>query len=215
MNGKVILVLVVVIAAAVAGLYLVKNPADGVAPAEVVTESGTSTRPEVAAGSKTYAFAADSKIGFVGSKVTGSHTGGFTKFDGYFNTDGKTLVGADHKIEIEMASTFSDDEKLTGHLKSPDFFDVEKFPKSTFLLKEAAPAGEKDTYNMTGDFTLHGVTKTIRFPAVITQEGDQVRLAAKFSINRKDYGIVYPGMPDNLIRDEVVIDLNMVAAPKG
>jgi len=187
-----------------------KNPADDVAKAktvegEVKVKEGTGTR---------YTFTADSTIGFIGSKITGSHAGGFKTFSGQFETDGKDLLGSNNRIEIEMSSTFSDDEKLTGHLVSPDFFDAAKFPKSTFELIQVQKAEGPDQWTMIGKFTLHGVTKQISFPAkVYPGENGHPALDADFAINRKDYGIIYPGKPDDLIREEVVIKLAMRTAP--
>lgn len=187
-----------------------KNPADNVTkaqevPGEVKAKEGKGTR---------YRFTADSQIGFLGSKVTGSHEGGFKVFAGQFETDGKDLLGSNNRIEIDMSSTFSDDEKLTGHLVSPDFFDAAKFPKSTFELIQITKAEAADMFTLVGKFTLHGVTKQISFPARIYKgENGHPALDAEFAINRKDYGIIYPGKPDDLIREEVVIGLAMRSEP--
>lgn len=187
-----------------------KNPADTVAKAqgvegEVKAKEGKGVR---------YRFTPDSTIGFIGSKVTGSHEGGFKVFTGEFETDGTDLLGSNNRIEIDMDSTFSDDEKLTGHLKSPDFFDVAQFPKSTFELLQVTKMDTPDQWTLVGKFTLHGVTKQISFPAKVYKGANgSPALDADFAINRKDYGIVYPGMPDNLIRDEVVIKLAMRSEP--
>ena len=59
------------------------------------------------------------------------------------------------------------------------------------------------------------MTKSIKFPATITLEGDTLRLKSEFVINRKDYGIVYPGKINDLIREEVVIRLDMIGVPKA
>lgn len=193
-----------------------ENPADDTPSAEVtdpLEETAPPAESAPAGESTTYTFTEESTIGFVGSKVTGSHDGGFKKFSGTFSiADGKPGPGP-HKIEIDMTSTWSDAEKLTGHLKSPDFFDVEKFPASTFTITNVAEAEGDNAYTLTGDFTLHGVTKKISFPATVKEADDKVMLDAEFDINRKDFGIVYPGKPDDLIRDEVVIKLAMVATP--
>ena len=60
---------------------------------------------------------------------------------------------------------------------------------------------------------LRGTTKAITFPGTVTAQGEDFHLKAKFSINRKDFNIRYPGKPDDLIRDEVVIDLDLLAVP--
>ena len=91
--------------------------------------------------------------------------------------------------DIDMASTWSDNEGLTGHLKSPDFFDVAKHPKATFVSTEITPGGEKGaSHTVTGNFTLHGVTKSISFPATITVSDGSAKVDSEFFINRKDSG---------------------------
>ena len=188
-----------------------ENPADKTSDAAVKDKVEKTT--DAAAGTK-YVFTPESTVGFVGSKVTGSHNGGFKTFTGHFTVKDGKPVGNDHKVVIDMASTFSDAEKLTGHLKSPDFFDVEKYPQSTFDVTEIK-AGDNGTYTVAGNFTLHGVTKNISFPATVTQGSDAVTIKAEFDIKRKDFGIVYPGKAEDLIRDEVVIKLDLTAKPQA
>jgi polyisoprenoid-binding protein YceI len=65
------------------------------------------------------------------------------------------------------------------------------------------------THTITGNFDLHGVKKSISFPATIQVAADSVSANAEFSINRKDFGINYPGKADDLIRDGVVIKLTL------
>lgn len=173
------------------------------------------TAPKANAPSETIALSPENtKINFTGSKVTGSHEGGFKELSGT-----ATLVAGDIKqskveVTIQTASLYADEEKLTGHLKSADFFDVEKIPTATFTSKsiEEKKDGE-NTHLITGDLTLHGVTKTISFPAKITLSDKEFAANSEFVINRKDFGIVYPGMPDDLIKDNVVIKLAL-AVPR-
>ena len=114
-----------------------------------------------------------------------------------------------------IASVATDQEKLDGHLKSPDFFDVAKFPKATFESTKIVKGGDNGaTHTVTGNLTLHGVTKSIVFPAKIAIAGDTVTVDADFGINRKDFGIVYPGKADDLIKDEVLMKL-AIKAKKG
>ena len=208
----------VLLAAVVSGCA---NPADDVQEATVgapVPEptSAASTAP-AATGNSLMLSPETSKIDFVGSKVTGSHNGGFKAFTGTVDLteDGKGVRAM--AADIDMASTWSDNEKLTGHLKAPDFFDVAKFPKTTFVSTEIAPGGEKDaTHTVTGNFTLHGVSKSITFPAKVAVSDGSAKVDSEFFINRKDFGIVYPGKTDDLIRDEVVIKLALDATrPPG
>ena len=158
----------------------------------------------------------NSKIEFIGSKkVGGSHNGGFKAFNGTVGlADGKPEVKT-ISVEIDTTSIFSDDEKLTGHLKNKDFFEVDKFPKANFVTTEIKTGGDKEaTHTLVGNLTLHGVTKSITIPAVVKVDGDAVTLKSEFALNKNDFGIVFAG-PGGVIRDEVVIKLDVKAAKKS
>lgn len=187
-----------------------ENPADKTSDAAV--KDAVEKTTDSAAGTK-YVFTPDSKIEFTGSKVTGKHDGGFKTFTGHFTVKDGKPVGNDHKVVIDMASTWSDAEKLTEHLKAPDFFDVANHPQTTFDVTAITP-GENGAYTVAGNFTLRGVTKNISFPATVTESTDQVTIKAEFDIKRKDFGIEYAGKADDLIRDEVVIRLDLTAKPE-
>jgi len=191
------------------------TPGTEVPPAPEAKKASMSA-PSAPSGATLAITPANSKIEFIGSKVTGSHTGGFKAFAGTYEPAGDTVEAGRIKAEIDMDSTHSDNEKLTGHLKSADFFDVAKFPKATFETTEIKPGTDqpkaKDaTHTVTGNLTLHGVTKSIQFPAKLTIAPKEALLESSFSLNRKDFGIVYPGMANDLIRDEVVIKLSLKA----
>ncbi|MEE9385002.1 MAG: YceI family protein [Nannocystaceae bacterium] len=151
---------------------------------------------------------ARSKLGFVGAKITGDHKGEFKQLSGKATFAGEKPV--ELEIIIETASVETDAEKLTGHLKSADFFAVEKFPKAGFRAAkfvESKAAGV--THEVTGELDLHGVKKTITFPASISVTEKGATGKAEFTINRKDFGIVYPGKPDDLIKDDVLLKLDL------
>jgi polyisoprenoid-binding protein YceI len=152
----------------------------------------------------------DSKIEWVGAKVTLKHDGGFKTFAGDVLLTGG-LETARFNVAIDTDSIWSDNEKLTGHLKSPDFFDVAQYPKATFHSTAVAKSAEGDTYDITGTLEMIGNRKQITFPATLSVEGDVFKADAEFSINRKDFGMVYPGMPDDLIHELVLIKLSVVA----
>jgi polyisoprenoid-binding protein YceI len=144
-------------------------------------------------------------IGFIGTKVTGSHEGNFQTF----TVSGAVADGQLTAIEgsIDMASTDSDAEKLTSHLKSADFFDVEQFTTATFKSNSIS-AGEDGSHMVTGTLDFHGVQKEITFPATITVAEGSASLKAEFAMNRKDFSVEYPGRPDDLIKDDVLIKLD-------
>jgi len=197
----------IILALAVPALFTAcENPADKTESA-AVKEAVEGTAATTDGGTK-YVFTETSTVNFTGSKVTGSHSGGFKTVTGHFSVKDGTLSGTDHKVVIDMKSVWSDADKLTDHLKSPDFFDVEKFPESTFVATSLSKKSDT-AYEVAGNFTLHGVTKNITFPATVTQSGELVKIDAKFDINRHDFGIVYPGKAEDLIRNEVVIELKL------
>lgn len=185
------------------------NPADNKSKA-VVSNTNTTTQAPAAKQTKGEAVAItpeNSKVEFTGSKVTGKHDGGFKTFTGNIDLVNGKPEESQVSFEIEMNSVFTDAEGLTKHLQTGDFFDVAKFPKSSFTSsKIVAGAGN---YTITGDLTMRGVSKSITFPAKISVDADKVGIESEFSINRKDFGIVYAGKADDLIRDDVVLRLNL------
>jgi polyisoprenoid-binding protein YceI len=177
-------------------------------PKAVTSEAAPSS--SAAGQGEKYAVTPDtSKIEFVGSKVTGSHHGSFAKFSGAIDFLGqpeKSKVS----VTIDMDSESTDTEGVTKHLKTADFFDVAKYPQSTFESTAIKPGGDKGaTHTVTGNLQLHGVTKSVTFPATIVEAPDAITVDSTFAINRKDFGINYAGAADNLIRDEVVLTLHV------
>lgn len=190
------------------GLVGCADPAEQTPDAQVAESTPSAEAPAPATGTA-YNFLPTTKIEFEGSKVTGSHTGGFKTFTGSVTVPGDDLTQATISATIDMKSTFSDSDGLTKHLLSPDFFEADTYPESKFVSTAIVKNGDK--YDVTGDFTLHGVTKSITFPATLSLADGKVTAHAEFDINRKDFGIVYPGKPDDLIRDNVVIRLHIEA----
>jgi polyisoprenoid-binding protein YceI len=187
------------------------NPASDVNKA-VTGEAQKVASPQTA-GAQTYAITPqNSKIEWIGSKVTGTHNGSFEKFNGEIHYTNNDPTQSHVQITIDATSVKSDDPKLTEHLKSPDFFDVAKFADAKFESTGIKAGGEKGaTHTITGNLTMHGVTKSVAFPATISVTPDVATVDANFAINRKDFGINYPGAQDNLIRDEVVMTLRIRA----
>lgn len=193
-----------------------ENPADKTESAtvtdavEVAPTDALSTTDAV-----TYTLLPESEIKFVGSKVTGRHDGGFKTFTGTFTVADGKLVGTGQKIVIQMDSIWSDNDNLTGHLKNEDFFDVEKHPTSTFELTGLEATGSAGAYKVSGNLTILGNTRNLTFPATASVDGEKVSIQSKFDINRNDWGVTYAGKTDDLIRNEVVIELNLIAAPQA
>jgi polyisoprenoid-binding protein YceI len=180
------------------------KPDAAVSEAQPLTES--------TAGGALLAFSEGSTITWVGSKVTGTHEGGFKDFDGEINLVNDDPTASSVTVTIDTTTLWSDDERLTGHLKSADFFDVETYPTATFISTsiQAAESG----YTVTGNLDLHGIEKSISFPAEITVADGSATINASFAVKRFDFGIVYPGKKDDLIRDEVALTLDLRAAAR-
>jgi polyisoprenoid-binding protein YceI len=154
----------------------------------------------------------NTKIAWIGSKNDGKHDGGFKQFAGTLELKGDDPTTARVAVEIETESLYSDTPRLTGHLKNPDFFEVSKYPKATFVSTAIKPGGTGGaTHTVTGDLTLHGVTKPLTFPATIAVTADTATLTSEFTFNRLDYGINF--QPDR-VHPTVVVKLNVKAARK-
>jgi len=186
------------------------NPAENKTKA-TVAEAAPQAALTKPAGAETLTITPEnSKVEFVASKVTRTHNGSFKQFSGAIDLANNSTEQSRVTIEIDSASVVTDDDGLTKHLQTPDFFDVAKYPKATFSSTKIEPStAGGGTHTITGNFSLHGVTKSISFPATIQIAADKVSVNAEFSINRKDWGLVYPGKADDLIRDGVVIKLSL------
>lgn len=158
---------------------------------------------------------ATSTIGFIGRKVTFSHNGSFALFSGFIDLDAAHVENSTVSVDIDMNSVTVEPARLLGHLRSADFFDVARFPHATFTTTAIRIGGANGaTHTLTGTLSLHGQTRSITFPATINVAPNEVTARSEFTINRRDFNIVYPGMPDDLIRDDVVIQLNL-RLPRG
>lgn len=177
-----------------------------------------------------YAADASSTITWTGVKPTGQHVGTFNLKEGSLSVKDSSLSGGSFTIDIttlkdlDFASDTVSKAKLEGHLKSPDFFDVAKFPTAKFEItgvekfKADSSAVLKDaTHTIKGNLTLKDSTKNISFPAKVTIAGDKVTAVADFNIDRTQWGMNYKG-PNNpqdwFIRKEVNLKLNITATKK-
>jgi polyisoprenoid-binding protein YceI len=190
------------------------NPADGKAKAKV-SEAKPEAPATKAAATRTYLIGPEhGSIILRGSKPSRTHSIGVGAWKGTIAIPDGNAAAATIRVELDMTTVQADDDNLTKHLKSPDFFEVARFPTATFVSTGVVAGGDKGaTHTVTGNLELRGVKKSISFPASVTVGAGGVSAKAEFVIDRKDFGIVYPGMADDLIRDEVVIQLNLSAPP--
>ncbi|ADY52252.1 YceI family protein [Pseudopedobacter saltans DSM 12145] len=159
-----------------------------------------------------------STLHWTGSKVTGSHHGTVRIQSGKVLLNGQNhLVGGD--FTVDMKSIVNEDlkgndeykNKLENHLKSEDFFHVEKNPTATFKITEVKNQTSTSA-DVSGNLTIRGISKNITFPVqLVSSSNDAVTATADFNINRKDWGIVYEGMKDDLIADEINLKVSVTA----
>jgi polyisoprenoid-binding protein YceI len=129
----------------------------------------------------------NTKITFTGTKPNGKHDGGFNKLTGTATTSGGMLTKIE--VEIDCDSLYSDADKLTTHLKNPDFFGVKDNPKATFKTTKVEKTDKG--YSITGDLMLIGKTKSVTFPASVSEKDGVLSLSTAFQIDRTQWGMNY------------------------
>lgn len=139
-------------------------------------------------------------------KLVGGHDMNFPGTTGAFSVRGDLLVGLE--VNVPIATLTTDAQKLTTHLLSADFFDAATLPTATF--KSTSVTGTAPAYTVTGDLSIHGKTTAITFPATANVVEGVLTASAEVRLNRQDFGLVYPGMPDNLIQDAVELKVTLV-----
>lgn len=173
-------------------------------------------------------FAADYKLDkskstvkWNGKKVTGQHYGTIDLKSGNLEVeDNKINSGT---FQMNMASIVCEDltdestnKKLVGHLKSDDFFSVDKHPVATFVIKDVKAKSGK-THTFSGDLTIKGITHSVSFDAEVVVDDGHLRADGKMEVDRTLYDVRYgsgkffQGLGDNLIYDTFSLDFNVVA----
>lgn len=198
----------------------------GVEGTEVDAKDAEAPVTEMKASEVYNVDAAASNVSWEGSKlIGGSHTGAIPVSDGQIMVSEGNIVGGKFSMDVtkltntDMPAAEGGD-KLVGHLKSGDFFDVEKFPMAQFEITRVQPATDTEgiTHNISGNLTLKGVSKNVTIPANVSMEGGMLKAAAPaFKIDRKEWGMEYGSgsiegiAQDNIINDEVGLELMIVA----
>jgi len=181
-----------------------KKPTKAPPPAAKTTAPGTDKAPPAPAAAR-LAEAAGSY------KVDGGHSyaifrighfgvsyqyGSFNKISGAMTIDGADPTKSNVSIEIAAGSVFTADKKRDTHIKGPDFLDVKQFPKVTFKSTAVEAAGG-DKYNVTGDLTMHGVTRSVTIPLDYVGSGKdpwggfRAGFEGKLTIKRSDFGMKF------------------------
>ena len=161
-----------------------------------------------------------STVKWIGSKIASAHEGTINIQKGVLMIEHGTLIGG--QISIDMTSIENTDqegkwkEKLEGHLKSDEFFDVEKFPLATITITKSIKATEYN-YKISADLTIKGITHSITFDAEVNINKVEFVVAANIKIDRTKWDIVYNSgnffkdLGDKLILDEIEFDILLLS----
>ncbi len=156
-----------------------------------------------------------SKVQWTAAKVTGEHTGHLNIAEGEVHVADKQVVGA--KVKMDMTSIDCTDlsgewkDKLVGHLKSDDFFSVDKYPHATFTISSV------ENNQVKGALTIKGIEHEISFPAEINVNGNALSASGTATIDRTRYDIKYGSgkffsdLGDRMIDDEFQIKFELKA----
>lgn len=154
----------------------------------------------------------------VAKTASSSHNGTVKLKSGTVVMKGNNIVGG--TFVLDMTSLTSTDlsgetqAKFNGHLKTGDFFEVEKFPTATYTITSVTRNADKNyPFKVNGNLTAKGVTKAVSFPALIGINKGLLSLKTdKFSFNRQDFGINYQSsVKDVFVRDEIDMQINLQA----
>jgi polyisoprenoid-binding protein YceI len=175
----------------------------------------------------TYQVDADrSQFNWQARKVTGEHSGTVNIASGFVHYNKGMLVGGQFEMDMRtIANTDIQSEgtrnRLENHLRSEDFFSVEKYPKATFKVKVWAPIPNAkegaSNYYVKGDLTIKGITKEITFPARVELDEQTFEARAEFDIDRTEFDIRYrsgkyfPDIGDKMIDDLFKVQIELLA----
>jgi len=166
------------------------------------------------------------RLGWVGRKVGGKHVGALKLKSGQLLVADGRIVGGSFEMAMNTIVNLDLEDaaynkKLVTHLKSDDFFSVEKYPVSRLVVEDVSPLsapkpGERN-HRVKGTLTIKGITRPIAFPAHVAIQGDMLRAVADITLDRTKWNIRYgsgkffKGLGDKLIDDDFVIQLTLVA----
>ncbi len=163
----------------------------------------------------------NSTVKWNGKKVTGEHYGTIDLKSGNLEVEDKKIKSGNFQMDMttiicEDLTNESMNNRLVNHLKSDDFFSVDKHPVSAFVLKESKYKSG-NTHSFTGDLTIKGITHPVSFDAEVVIDGNNLRAKGKMEVDRTLYDIkfrsgrFFSDLGDNLIYDTFTLDFDVVA----
>ncbi|WP_020527705.1 YceI family protein [Flexithrix dorotheae] len=189
------------------------------AAAEMVEEKDASSLVD-----GTYAFDTEnSKVNWHATKITGEHNGTVDLSEGSFTVSNGSISSG--TIQLDLNSIYVIDlegkeemqTKLTNHLKSADFFNVELSPVATLEITSVEKSAEADaTHTLNGTLTIKEIKKEVAIPATISQEGDAIKTSAKFKLDRTKWDMMFHSgfeqWGDKTINDEFDVEFDLTAS---
>ena len=163
-----------------------------------------------------------SELKWNGKKVTGEHYGTIGLKEGSFTLDGAKLTGGSFIADMNsiVVQDLTDKEfngKLTGHLKSEDFFSVEKHPTATFVVTSATPKSN-GTVDVAGNLTIKGITKPVSFPVTVTPSKEGAKVKGTIVVDRSKYDMKFRSksffdaatLGDKMVYDDFTIEVDLL-----
>ncbi len=164
-----------------------------------------------------------STVGWEGKKIAYGHNGTVDLSGGELTFDNDGLKGGSFELDMQTIKNLDIKEpkknnKLVGHLKSQDFFDVEKHPKATFKITEVAQVKDgENNYKITGNLTIKEITHPLTFAAAVKEDGGVIKANAKLTFDRSKYnvkfqsGSFFENLGDKVIYDDISMEVSLVA----
>lgn len=168
---------------------------------------------------------AQSRIDWIGRKVTGAHNGTIAVKEGSFSvnngkiTDGRVYIDMSSIIILDVTDAATNTQ-FAGHLASDDFFSIEKFPTAAFEIVSVNPV-TGNQYHFEGNLTIKGITHASAFDAIVKNNESNLTLVGKLIVDRTKYGIkfrsgnFFKDLGDTLIYNDFELDINVTANLKN
>ncbi len=158
-----------------------------------------------------------SGVGFSIRHFVSNVSGRFRDFDGVIKYDKANPAASSVEFTVKTASIDTSNNDRDEHLRTKDFFDAQKFPTLTFTSTKVV-AKDANTLDVTGNLTMHGVTKPITFPVSVlgmvkTPKGEKAGFETNFKVDRKEYGITWNNVMDSgpVLGDDVKVNIEIEA----
>lgn len=163
----------------------------------------------------------ESRIHWIGRKVTGAHDGTIDIREGSFVVNDGLVESGKFIIDVASIKILDVEDQATnmqfaGHLASDDFFSTDKYPTALFEVKSATRKAA-GVNSITGDLTIKGITHPVSFDAAINTDGDTLKAAGKIVIDRTKYDIkfrsgnFFQNLGDTLIYNDFDLEVNITA----